>query len=619
MRYLLKILLLLAALITACGGDTAPEVGKDGRAVATTQTTKPSPSMASASQIDDLAISCNFDEAHRQVTCEASGYTEGARLYWWTNSEQAEGEGANFTFRITQERPDLSIMFEECEDGACQTLTTHLDISDMKNVGVSAQESPKTPQGTEQSIGLIDPAPDFTPQTVYVAFPADMQSKFEQSVDQAFNSATDKAGISVGVYQGGRLWSYAMGTASESVPMRAETPMLIRSVSKTFIAALILSQVEDGLYKLSDTISSVLSDHPDYGEIDTDFINPDVTVSQLLSMTAGLADYGENKGSDYSAVLASAAWKPADLPRLVSSPHTSPGEYAYSNTNTALLGMIAEHQGGLPLNRLLKQEFFDPLGISAALLPQDGTPADTARPHGDREQWGGVGFGDISESSSGWRQDWFLQTNRTTWIGGGIVTTAGNLAHWGYELFSEGGSAIAPKVRETLLDSFVGESVRIGGTLQQYGFHVTKSTLELEDGSNLVMYGHPGSGGGFTALLLYSPQLDLSITVLANSHSDVRRGGPENTALSAATFHTIMRAISLAYLQEKGAATALVASQKDDSKTESERRPDPEQTTPDTARFNGNACITDSDPQLVFTHEMVPLEDTRHTAPPGSV
>ena len=310
------------------------------------------------------------------------------------------------------------------------------------------------------------------------------------------------------------------------------------------------------MYKLSDTISSVLSDHPDYGEIDSDLINPDVTVSQLLSMTAGLADYRENKGSDYSAVQASAAWKPADLLRLVSSPHASPGKYAYSNTNTAILGMIAEHHGGLPLNRLLKQEFFDPLGISAGLLPQDSTPADTARPHGNRDRWGGMGFGDISESSSGWLQDWFLQTNRTTWIGGGIVTTAGNLAHWGYELFSERGSAITPEVRQTLLDSFVEEAVRIGGALQQYGFHATKSTLVLEDSSNLVVYGHPGSGGGFTALLLYSPQLDISIAVLANSHSNVRDGGPENTALSGATFHTIIRALCLAYLQEKENAIA---------------------------------------------------------------
>jgi hypothetical protein len=106
------------------------------------------------------------------------------------------------------------------------------------------------------------------------------------------------------------------------------------------------------------------------------------------------------------------------------------------------------------------------------------------------------------------------------------------------------------------LDSFVEEAVRIGGALQQYGFHATKSTLVLEDSSNLVVYGHPGSGSGFTALLLYSPQLDISIAVLANSHSNVRGGGPENTALSGATFHTIIRALCLAYLQEKENAIA---------------------------------------------------------------
>ena len=84
---------------------------------------------ASPSDSGELAINCSLDDAKQQVTCEASGYVEDARLYWWTNSEQAEGEGGAFAFTITRARPDLSIMFEECNSGTCQTVTTTLDTA----------------------------------------------------------------------------------------------------------------------------------------------------------------------------------------------------------------------------------------------------------------------------------------------------------------------------------------------------------------------------------------------------------------------------------------------------------------------------------------------------------
>ena len=167
--------------------------------------------------------------------------------------------------------------------------------------------------------------------------------------------------------------------------------MLIRSVSKTLIAPLILKQVENGSYKLSDTISKVLDGHPAHNLVNSNFINPEVTVDQLLRMRSGLSDYGENKDDSYTFVQTSESWEPAGLLHLVRTPYQSPGDYWYSNTNTLLLGMIAEHHGDQPLNRLLKQTFFDPLEISAGLLPQDGAPVNTARPHGDRRLWGGKG------------------------------------------------------------------------------------------------------------------------------------------------------------------------------------------------------------------------------------
>ena len=39
-----------------------------------------------------------------------------------------------------------------------------------------------------------------------------------------------------------------------------------------------------------------------------------------------------------------------------------------------------------------------------------------------------------------------------------------------------------------------------------------------------MTYGHPGGGGGYSSVLMYSPKLDIAISVLANSELGHVRG-----------------------------------------------------------------------------------------------
>ena len=569
--------ILTAVFLAACGADGAIDMAKDGRvemhspnaspgsadtrppaqpqAASPTQPASPATGRvdptrqtASAAQPAGLTVSCTLDDVKNAITCTARGYTEDSRMFWWTNTKGLEAEGDSFTFTAPSTRRDIKIMLEACVGSSCRTVETILDTPGVKSASYPTQAPSKTAQESIRSGVTTDPAAIFTARKTYESFSDDIESALKSLVENEFNAATEKAGITVAVYRDGRLWSYAAGNARSTVPMTVDTPVLIRSVSKTFIAALIMKQIATGAYTLSDTISSVLAGHSDYALLDSDFVNPDVTVSQLLSMTSGIADYAENKGPDYTAIQTASSWKPADLLKLIGTPYRPPGNYSYSNSNSVILGLIAEHHGGLPLNRLLKQVFFAPLGVVAGLLPQDAAPAEMAHPHTDRATWGlGDGFGDISEVS--WLDDWFLQSNRATWIGGGMVTTARNLAHWGYELFSEQGRAATPASRETLLGSFAGDPVIIGGPLHWYGYHVTKLAIELDDGSSLIVYGHPGGGGGFTSIMYYSPELDISVAVIANSSSNVRGRRPTNTILSHGSLYTVLRNIYLQYVQ----------------------------------------------------------------------
>ena len=376
--------------------------------------------------------------------------------------------------------------------------------------------SPKEPEPTA-SVPTHAPVVNFESTTVNKPFSADLETQFRDAIDKTFDEYTEKAGISAAVYKDGYLWRYAKGDASSSAPMTVGTPNLIRSSSKSFTAGLALKQIDDGLYSLSDTLGTVLSSNDAYKALNKSVINPAVTIEELLTMTSGIQQI-EEYNDDYDALQVSLNWEPVDLLQLVTIDFKTPGSYNYSNTNTMLLGIIAEHAGGQNLNKLYKTELFDPLGIVALLLPRDGAPEKTARPHG--EGWGGTGFGDILESSY-LQEEWYLATGRTTWNAAGIITTPENMAKWAYELFSDDGSALSLKARATLLESFTGPLIQIGAVNQQYGYHSTKREIALSN-MTISAYGHPGSGGGYISDFYYSPELDLSLSILVNSHKEAR-------------------------------------------------------------------------------------------------
>ena len=84
------LVLLATILIVSCGVDN------NAQTPGNTQTT-------------DLAIDCQFNDTQQKVSCAATGYADGSRLYWWTSSEPAEAGGSKFEFLITNPVPDLTI------------------------------------------------------------------------------------------------------------------------------------------------------------------------------------------------------------------------------------------------------------------------------------------------------------------------------------------------------------------------------------------------------------------------------------------------------------------------------------------------------------------------------
>jgi len=209
---------------------------------------------------------------------------------------------------------------------------------------------------------------------------------------------------------------------------------------------------------------------------------------------------------------------------MTPSGYNDPGTYEYNDTNTIILAIIAEHAAGKPLNYLYKSIFFDPLEISAALLPQDSAPPDTADEYGDRSKCGdSSGFGRMLDACNWYTPDErLLAQGKHNWAAAGIVSTADNMARWAYELYSSQGSALSASARSQLLNSGSVESVLFANKPHHYGYHVAIFSMDLSDGTTLDIYGHIGGGG--KSVMYYSPDLDLSVAILANSSLDFIRG-----------------------------------------------------------------------------------------------
>ena len=409
----------------------------------------------------------------------------------------------------------------------------------------------------EIAAAAVENRPDpltFVPSTAYASFPAGIEAAFQDAVDTEFSATPEKAGISVAVFNDDMLWTYASGFASSTAEMTPNTPSRIWSSSKVFMGALILNQIEQGLFELGDSLESVLSDHPDYPSIDPAVYNPAVTVEEMLRMRSGIAQRDfENPPEGAYLIYSNPDWKPVDVLGLLEDPWGEPGSFSYSNLNSVLLGLVAEHHGGQDLNVLYQDTLFEPLGITIGLTPRDGVPLDTARPYAQLGPWGehyGLdlsGFGDRIEAeiAVGWEDhptDWHIGQGKITWAAAGGFSTAENMARWAYELFSHNGSAISESNRALLLNSFGTELVDIEGRMQYYGYQATKSDVILEDGTVVTAYGHPGGAvnwkGTDISKLAYSPELDLSVSVLTNSPLSGHGACPDHSADESQRFGT---------------------------------------------------------------------------------
>ncbi|MFD4629148.1 serine hydrolase domain-containing protein [Streptomyces sp. NPDC058284] len=179
-------------------------------------------------------------------------------------------------------------------------------------------------------------------------------------------------GILAEVRDSDRQWFGSAGVADIGTGQERsrQDRFRIGSISKTFVATVMLQLAAEGRLSLDDSVEQwlpgVVGGHRNDGA--------GVTLRMLLNHTSGIFNYTD----DQEALNRHETHSPELLVRIAVSrpPAFAPGsDWAYSNTNYILAGMVVERATGRATAEEIAERIARPLGLTGTYLPLGGDPA----------------------------------------------------------------------------------------------------------------------------------------------------------------------------------------------------------------------------------------------------
>ncbi|UHA75540.1 serine hydrolase domain-containing protein [Paenibacillus sp. 481] len=297
-------------------------------------------------------------------------------------------------------------------------------------------------------------------------------------ITQALDEVVAKGipGVIVQTLKNGAKWEYATGKASiyADRSMQPDFHFRIGSITKTFVATVVLQLAGEGKLSLDDTVEKWLPGVVQGNGHD----GSQITVRQLLNMTSGIADcvneslmktLNENRFKTYTA---------EELVKigLQQKPLFTPGtKFDYSSTNTVLAGLIVQKVTGQSYAEQIKQRIIEPLQLKNTSVPGSITklPEPHARGYSIKAPAGALE--DFTEMSPTWGN-----------AAGEMISTTGDLNRFFSELLA--GKLLKPEQMKEMLNAV--PSPEINGS---YGLGINVRTLA----NGVSIWGHAGGVPGF--------------------------------------------------------------------------------------------------------------------------
>lgn len=284
-----------------------------------------------------------------------------------------------------------------------------------------------------------------------------------------------------------------MGTSGKRIvgkpgkAVRARTPFAVASLTKTFMAALVLQLREEGHLWLGTPISKWLPDYPKARKI---------TVKMLLNHRSGIFDYFGHPTYERKVFgRPRHRWRTKEILALTGPRYCAPGAcYRYSNTNYVLLGQIVRKITGKSAAANIRKRFLKPLGLTDTFFQgQEPIEAYAAKGYWTRTK-GWRGFSDgtrFRPNTSG---------ATVANAAGAMLSSVRDISDWQDALL--GGEVLKPSSLARMLEFHP----RSG-----YGLGMRYALLDGQLG-----IGHGGSLRGYVSLMYRLPDEDLDVVILTN-------------------------------------------------------------------------------------------------------
>ena len=277
-------------------------------------------------------------------------------------------------------------------------------------------------------------------------------------------------------------------------PIRPEHRFRVASVTKPFVATVMLQLVAERRLSLQDTVERWLPGILPYGDR--------ITIRQLLNHTSGVPDYVDAPIVELYSGDRLRSWRPRELVALVAGrPPDFPAgtAWSYSNTGYVLAGLIIERAARNRLGRELDRRIFRPLGLRDTSMPTEfpflvgpHTRGYSLQFDADLNPIEGTLF-DITDYNPS-----------LAWAAGNIVSNVDDLAAFFRGLL---GGRLLPA--ELLAEMTTPIEIEPG-----YGYGLG---LEVLDGPCGPLYGHSGSIPGFSNIVLNSEDAKRQVAIMLNA------------------------------------------------------------------------------------------------------
>ncbi|MFK4066737.1 serine hydrolase domain-containing protein [Streptomyces sp. NPDC029674] len=309
----------------------------------------------------------------------------------------------------------------------------------------------------------------------------------QRAMDAAVRAGTP--GVTAQARDRHGVWASTSGVGDRTTgaPRGKNDRFRVGSITKTFVATVLLQMEAEGKLDLDDTVEhhlpGLIRGNGNDGHR--------ITVRQLLNHTSGLFDYlsDEKYLETYMQGDGYLKHRYDTLPpkkhvrvALAHRPLFEPGaKHSYSNTNYVLAGLIIEKAGGRTYEAEVRDRIIKPLGLKATSNPDNGIhlPQPSSR-----------GYSKLFPSDPGRIDDITEMNGSQGWADGDIISTTGDLNRFYNALLR--GKLLPPKQLKAMQTTVtVPDSPDMA-----YGLGLTR----LRTSCGTTLWGHGGGMVGWLSL-----------------------------------------------------------------------------------------------------------------------